>query len=166
MAKWLCPQGKRPCIVFGLDFVSFIPMKKDVEVIAIRLQPGEDLKQSLLAYCIHQKIEAAYMLSCVGSLRRAAIRFANKPEEVERPNYRRCCVGPRSSRDSHGHKYWSSLDTYGSSSPRPPSATLQGGITYFGIIKGRYWGLTRSGNRIAPCKVALLTSEVDPRAGP
>ncbi|MDJ0703379.1 MAG: DNA-binding protein [Leptolyngbyaceae cyanobacterium MO_188.B28] len=55
-------------------------MEKDVEVIAIRLKPGEDLKQSLLRYCIDQKIDAAYMLSCVGSLRQAAIRFANKPE--------------------------------------------------------------------------------------
>ena len=51
-----------------------------MDVIAIRLKPGEDLKQSLLRYCIDQKVDAAYMLSCVGSLRQAAIRFANKPE--------------------------------------------------------------------------------------
>ena len=43
-----------------------------MDVIAIRLKPGEDLKQSLLRYCIDQKIDAAYMLSCVGSLRQAA----------------------------------------------------------------------------------------------
>ena len=49
-----------------------------MDVIAVRLSPGEDLKQSLLRYCIDQKIEAAYILSCVGSLRHAAIRFANK----------------------------------------------------------------------------------------
>ena len=63
-----------------LDFVNAIPVKKDVDVIAIRLKPREDLKQSLLRYCIDPKIDAAYMLSCVGSLRQAAIRFANKPE--------------------------------------------------------------------------------------
>ncbi|MGD1950519.1 MAG: PPC domain-containing DNA-binding protein [Leptolyngbyaceae cyanobacterium] len=57
-----------------------MPVKKDMDVIAIRLKPGEDLKQSLLRYCIDQKIDAAYMLSCVGSLRQAAIRFANQPE--------------------------------------------------------------------------------------
>lgn len=51
-----------------------------MEVIAIRLKPGEDLKQSLLQYCIEQQIDAAYMLSCVGSLRQAAIRFANRSE--------------------------------------------------------------------------------------
>ncbi|MEM6452261.1 MAG: PPC domain-containing DNA-binding protein [Cyanobacteria bacterium P01_D01_bin.105] len=51
-----------------------------MEVIAIRLKPGEDLKQSLLKYCVDQKIDAAYILSCVGSLRQAAIRLANKSE--------------------------------------------------------------------------------------
>ncbi|NEQ53523.1 MAG: DNA-binding protein [Leptolyngbya sp. SIO3F4] len=51
-----------------------------MDVIAIRLNPGEDLKQSLLRCCIDKKIDAAYMLSCVGSLRQAAIRFANQPE--------------------------------------------------------------------------------------
>ncbi|MEO0433072.1 MAG: PPC domain-containing DNA-binding protein [Cyanobacteria bacterium J06656_5] len=43
-----------------------------MDVTAIRLNPGEDLKQSLLRYCIDPKIDAAYMLSCVGSLRQAA----------------------------------------------------------------------------------------------
>ena len=51
-----------------------------MEVIAIRLKPGQDLKQSLLSYCTHQKIEAAYILSCVGSLCRAVLRFANQSE--------------------------------------------------------------------------------------
>ncbi|MEM6255735.1 MAG: PPC domain-containing DNA-binding protein [Cyanobacteria bacterium P01_D01_bin.156] len=51
-----------------------------MDVIAIRLKPGEDLKQSLLSYCIDEKIDAAYILSCVGSLRQATIRFANQPE--------------------------------------------------------------------------------------
>ncbi|NET11185.1 MAG: DNA-binding protein [Merismopedia sp. SIO2A8] len=51
-----------------------------MDAIAIRLMPGEDLKPSLLKYCIDQKIDAAYMLSCVGSLRRAVIRFANQPK--------------------------------------------------------------------------------------
>ena len=51
-----------------------------MEVIAIRLKPDKDLKQSLLRFCINQKIEAAYILSCVGSLRQAVIRFANQSE--------------------------------------------------------------------------------------
>ena len=63
-----------------MDFVRFMLVEKDVKVTAVRLSPGEDLKQSLLKYCIDQTIDAAYLLSCVGSLRRAAIRFANRPE--------------------------------------------------------------------------------------
>ena len=51
-----------------------------MEVIAIRLNPGEDLKQSLLKYCGDQSIDAAYILSCIGSLRRAAIRFASQTD--------------------------------------------------------------------------------------
>ena len=51
-----------------------------MDVIAIRFDPGDDLKQSLWQYCIDQNIDAAYMLSGIGSLRRTAIRFANKPE--------------------------------------------------------------------------------------
>lgn len=58
-----------------------------MNVIAIRLMPGEDLKQSLLRYCIDRKIDAAYLLSCVGSLRQATLRFANQPggKVLERP---------------------------------------------------------------------------------
>lgn len=51
-----------------------------MDAIAIRLKPGEGLKQSLLRYCIDQKIDAAYVLSCVGSLCKATIRFADQPE--------------------------------------------------------------------------------------
>ena len=51
-----------------------------MKAIAIRLEPGADLKQSLLQYCCDREIDAACVLSCVGSLRRAAIRFANQPE--------------------------------------------------------------------------------------
>lgn len=51
-----------------------------MDIIAIRLKPEEDLKKTLLRYCIDQKIDAAYMLSCVGSLRQATIRFANQSE--------------------------------------------------------------------------------------
>ena len=51
-----------------------------MKAIAMRLQPGADLKQSLLQYCCDREIDAACVLSCVGSLRRAAIRFADRSE--------------------------------------------------------------------------------------
>jgi len=48
-----------------------------MDVIALRLQPGDDLRRSLLSYCIEHSIDAAYLLSAVGSLDNAVIRFAD-----------------------------------------------------------------------------------------
>lgn len=47
---------------------------------AFRLVPGDDLKQALLAYCDERQITAACIVSCVGSLQHAVIRFANQPD--------------------------------------------------------------------------------------
>ena len=47
---------------------------------ALRLRPGDDLRASLLAYCAEGEVEAAYVLTCVGSLKRAVIRFADAPD--------------------------------------------------------------------------------------
>jgi uncharacterized protein len=46
----------------------------------IRLRPGEDLKRALETYVQTKNLEAAVILSCVGSLDVAAIRFANRPD--------------------------------------------------------------------------------------
>lgn len=48
-----------------------------MNVHALRLKPHADLRQSLLAYCEENRLEAAYILTCVGSLQRAVIRFAD-----------------------------------------------------------------------------------------
>lgn len=45
-----------------------------------RLMPEADLKQSLIDYCIEHQIDAACVISCVGSLRCANIRFADSAE--------------------------------------------------------------------------------------
>lgn len=50
-----------------------------MDVTAIRLKPGTDLRASLLAYCAEQQTGAACVLACVGSLERAVIRFADAP---------------------------------------------------------------------------------------
>lgn len=47
---------------------------------ALRLTPGEDLRLALDAFVRAQGLGAAYVATCVGSLSRAAIRFAGKPE--------------------------------------------------------------------------------------
>lgn len=46
--------------------------------IALRLRPGQDLKAELDNLVISQNIEAACILTCVGSLTTAVLRYANQ----------------------------------------------------------------------------------------
>jgi uncharacterized protein len=49
------------------------------KVYALRLRPNEDLKKSLMDFAKKEKLKAAYIITCVGSLQKANIRFANQP---------------------------------------------------------------------------------------
>jgi uncharacterized protein len=51
----------------------------------IRLRPGDDLKQALENYVKTNDIEAAVIVSCVGSLNVAALRFANRKDTTNVP---------------------------------------------------------------------------------
>lgn len=46
---------------------------------AIRLLPGDDLKNSIQALVTEKKIKAGYIATCAGSLTTYALRFANQP---------------------------------------------------------------------------------------
>ena len=46
---------------------------------ALRLTPGQDLYLELLAYVKTHQLKAVCLVSCVGSLEQAALRFANQP---------------------------------------------------------------------------------------
>ena len=48
------------------------------KLLAIRLKPNEDLKQSLKDFSIQQNIQAGFILTAIGSLKQATIRFANQ----------------------------------------------------------------------------------------
>jgi predicted DNA-binding protein with PD1-like motif len=50
-----------------------------LSVFALRLKPGEDLKDSLGKFTQTHQIQAGFILTAVGSLRRAALRFAGNP---------------------------------------------------------------------------------------
>jgi predicted DNA-binding protein with PD1-like motif len=56
-----------------------------VETYALRLHPNQDLKESLDTFARVHNIEAACVLTCVGSLRRAVLRYADQshPTELE-----------------------------------------------------------------------------------
>ena len=44
----------------------------------IRLEPNADLRQSLKSFAVEQEIQAGFILSAIGSLKQAIIRFANQ----------------------------------------------------------------------------------------
>jgi predicted DNA-binding protein with PD1-like motif len=52
-----------------------MPMK----TYAIRFRPGQDLKRELVAFAAAHGLQAGFILTCVGSVRQAALRLANKP---------------------------------------------------------------------------------------
>jgi hypothetical protein len=51
-----------------------------LRVHVFRLRPGDDLLGSIRAYVNANHIQAAVLLSAVGSLTQASIRYANQPE--------------------------------------------------------------------------------------
>jgi predicted DNA-binding protein with PD1-like motif len=51
-----------------------------IQIFALRLKPGQDLKQELIAFTQRNAIQAGFIVTCVGSLRVAALRLANRDE--------------------------------------------------------------------------------------
>jgi predicted DNA-binding protein with PD1-like motif len=51
-----------------------------VKLHAFRLKPGQDLKQEITSYVQQHKIEAGWIMTCVGSVTQYNLRFANQPE--------------------------------------------------------------------------------------
>jgi hypothetical protein len=51
-----------------------------MQTIALRLNPQQDLKVELQNFVTQHDIEAACIITCVGSLTQAVLRLANQPE--------------------------------------------------------------------------------------
>jgi predicted DNA-binding protein with PD1-like motif len=49
-----------------------------VNLFALRLKPDQDLRQSLKTFTEEQNIKAGFILTAIGSLKQATIRFANQ----------------------------------------------------------------------------------------
>lgn len=73
------------CTMPGKTVTPAKPNASHMIVHVIRLRPGEDLKKALEMYVKTNDIEAGVILSCVGSLNVAALRFANRPEATHIP---------------------------------------------------------------------------------
>jgi predicted DNA-binding protein with PD1-like motif len=72
---------------------------------AVRLGPGEDLRGALEKLTTERGLRAGYVVTCVGSLRQAAIRFADReqPEIVQGPLEIVSLVGTLSPDGPHLH---------------------------------------------------------------
>lgn len=56
-------------------------------VLVVRLQPGQDLKTELIECVRHNRLQAAWVSTCVGSLRNLRLRLANRTEVSEFEGY-------------------------------------------------------------------------------
>ena len=52
---------------------------KQMRVLALRLKPGQDLREQLEAFVKEKQIRAGFIITTVGSLRQASIRLADQP---------------------------------------------------------------------------------------
>ena len=55
-------------------------MNRQNQTHVIRLKPGMDLKKSIHEYVVNNNIQAGWIVTCVGSLTKYNIRFANQSE--------------------------------------------------------------------------------------
>ncbi|MEM9926120.1 MAG: PPC domain-containing DNA-binding protein [Cyanobacteria bacterium P01_D01_bin.50] len=53
-----------------------------MKIFPIRLQPNADLRQSLKSFAVEQNIQAGFILTAIGSLKEAKIRFANRDSSI------------------------------------------------------------------------------------
>jgi len=59
------------------------PLTSPIRAHALRLRPGDDLRDALLAYVAQHHLGAAAVLTCVGSLTVATLRLANQEGPTE-----------------------------------------------------------------------------------
>jgi uncharacterized protein len=53
-----------------------------MKIFPLRLKPNEDLRQSLKNFANQENIKAGFILSAIGSLKQAKIRFANQSNSI------------------------------------------------------------------------------------
>ena len=54
-----------------------------MSVYALRLRPGQDLRRELESFASRQKLQAGFVVTCVGSLRKTVLRPANQPGPMQ-----------------------------------------------------------------------------------
>lgn len=73
-------------VLFTACKTSTMPAEKNTTH-AIRLKPGQDLKNEITALVKEKNIKAGWVNTCVGSLTHYTIRFANQPQGSKGEGY-------------------------------------------------------------------------------
>ncbi|XP_023322520.1 uncharacterized protein LOC111696939 [Eurytemora carolleeae] len=61
----------------GAGRIAGLP--SSLRVHSLRLVPGEEIKSSLLRYAMENDLKAPFIMTCVGSVTKASIRYAAQP---------------------------------------------------------------------------------------
>ncbi len=51
-----------------------------MKILVFRLHPGQDLKLAIDAFASERALSSGFIITCVGSLKKAAVRLADQPE--------------------------------------------------------------------------------------
>jgi len=88
----------------GATSIAALPRSSALAMV-VRLRPGDDLKAALDALARREGLEAASVSTCVGSLERVTVRFADRPEGTVLEGRREIVslVGTLSATGSHLH---------------------------------------------------------------
>ena len=55
--------------------------RKTLSCYALRLKPGQEIRECLLTYAKNKNLDAPFVLSCVGSVTQARLRLANADKD-------------------------------------------------------------------------------------
>jgi uncharacterized protein len=67
-------------LFISFNMASAQQLSSKAKFFTIRLKPHQDLKKELMVFATKEKIKAACIVTCVGSLEQANLRFANQKE--------------------------------------------------------------------------------------
>ena len=83
------------------------------KIYAFRLKPHEDLKQGIVTFATDNKIKAGCIVTCVGSLEKYNIRFANQPTGSEQTGHFEIVSLVGTLSDTYAHLHVSVADSTG-----------------------------------------------------
>jgi predicted DNA-binding protein with PD1-like motif len=69
-----------PLLIAACNMNNLSFQTSPMQTYALRLSPGQDIKTELQKFVNTHSIEAACVITCVGSLQKATLRLANQPD--------------------------------------------------------------------------------------